>query len=571
MKRKSLLLILLGLLIGCEETSTDLQVGQDWAHATGKVFYAENLQPVYNAFVQTQYHPESTTTDSSGAYDLAIALPKGTSEWVTLEISKVGYLEQYLSIQVESGLTTNVKDVALERYLDSTITDTGYTGSGPGESIVLISIEPETLSVVGAGGQTMSQILCEVRDGSGKPVDTLHAAEILFELVEDPGGGAYVYPTADVTDDSGRVSTQFFAGTDGGIAIIKAQFEVSSTFTIFPEITIYQTGDPASITLVSLEYDSVAVKGVGGNEATTATFVVKDAGGSPISSQQPVTVNFEIQGQTGGGEYLYPASDETDALGQVGTTLNSGTVAGTIQILASLADNSSIACAPVPIAIHSGLPDASHFAVFPKWINFAGYNYYGRVDSITAMVGDKYANPVQVGTSVYFSTDAGLIEGSGNTDPAGFASVRLFSGPPIPPADNPFGIINGQTVGEGGAILTDTATVLFSGITQIYDLTPTSFDVPDGQSQIFTFRVSDQNGYPLAHDSKIEVVATAGAVLGDIDVTFPDTQSLGWTYFSFVLFDNNPGDEDPVALAAVTINVTSENGDASVIIGGYID
>ena len=571
MKKLPYLLVLFGLLVGCEKKSTELEAGQDYAHITGTVYYAENLQPVYNAFIQSYNHPESTTTDSSGQYDLAIALPKDYSEYVTLEISKVGYLEQYLSLQIEAGAATQAKDVALERYLDSTITDTGYTGSGPGETIVLISMEPETLSVAGAGGQTVSEIICEVRDGNGKPVDSLHAAQILFELIEDPGGGAYIYPTTDVTDDSGWVTTSFHAGTDAGLAIIKVQFATSSNYTILPEIIIYQTGEPASIELVSLEYDSVAVKGIGANEATTAVFVVKDAGGSPISSQQPKTVNFEIQGETGGGEYLYPTSDVTDPLGQVTTTLNSGTVAGTVQLLAYLDDDNTIACSPIPIAIHSGLPHPDHFGVYPVWINFPGYNYFGRVDSITALVADMYSNPVPQGTSVYFSTDAGVIEGSATTDSAGFATVALFSGPPVPPPSNPFGMITAQTVGEGGAILTDTTQVLFSGITQIYDIDPTSFYVENGQSQVFTFRLSDQNGYPLAHDTRIEVESTAGSVIGDVDVTFPDTQSQAWTYFSFVLFDTDTEEEDPAVIAAVSINVTSQNGDASIIIGGYID
>jgi hypothetical protein len=82
----------------------------------------------------------------------------------------------------------------------------------------------------------------------------------------------------------------------------------------------------------------------------------------------------------------------------------------------------------------------------------------------------------------------------------------------------------------------------------------------------------DQHGYPLAHDTKIEVATTAGGVLGDVDVTFPDTQdTLSWTNFSFVVFDNNPGDVDPAVIAAVTISVTSPNGDASMIIDGKMD
>ncbi len=353
--------------------------------------------------------------------------------------------------------------------------------------------------------------------------------------------------------------------------IIEASLASGLASTIVPEIVIFETGEPASIGLVSVEYDSIAVKGVGANEATTATFVVKDAGGSPISSAQPVCVNFEIQGATGGGEYLYPDSATTNASGQVSTTLNSGTIAGTIQLLAYIAEDPSISSMPVAIAIHSGFPDPGHFGVYPVWINFAGFNYYGRVDTMVAMVADKYFNPVPMGTSVYFSTNAGIIEGSGTTNAYGSTCAALFSGPPSPLASYPFGTVTVQTVGEGGAILISSTEVLFSGITQIEDIVPTSFDIPNGGSQTFTFRVLDQNGYPLAHDSKIEVASSAGGLLGDVDVDYPDTQSIGWTYFSFVLFDDDTEELDPPVLAVVTIEVTSINGNATVLIDGTID
>ncbi len=573
MKKIPFLLIAALLLGGCTEKQPDeLSVGEDWAHLVGAVKYASNLEAVPNAFIRTLNHLESTLTDSLGEYDLAIALPKDETESVTLEIYKEGYLTVSLPTVIQAGATTEIPTITLERYLDSTVTDTNVTGSGPGEVIVVISVDPETLGVSGSGWDNVSEIVCEVQDASGRAVDSLHAAQINFELIEDPGGGAVIYPATDVTDNSGRVSTAFYAGTDAGIAIIKAQFAESSTFTLLPVIHIYQTGPPASIEIAGVEFDSISVSGTGANEASTVTFVVKDAGGSPVSGETSYQVNFEILGETGGGEYLYPVSDSTDAQGRVSTTLNSGTTSGTIMLRAYLASDTTISSTPIPITIHSWLPDASHFGVYPRYVNFPGYNYFGRMDSLIAIVGDMYSNPVPLGTSVYFTTNAGIIEGSATTDTSGFAAVRLYSGPPVPSPSYPFGTITAQTVGEGGVLLTSSTEVLFSGATQIALLDTPYFDIPDGGSKTFEFRVMDQHGYPLAHDTKIEVATTAGGVLGDVDVTFPDTQdTLSWTYFSFVIFDNNPGDVDPPVIAAVTISVTSPNGDASMIIDGQMD
>jgi hypothetical protein len=569
---KLLALIGLGLLLlGCEDEATDLSVGNDWAHLTGVVKYAENLAPVEGAFVRTQSHLESTLTDSAGFYDLAIELPDGTQEIVILEVYKEGYLAFDMDAVISAGQTTPLPVITMERYLDSTITDTTISGSGSAVSMVLISLSPETLSVTGTGGTSISQIICEARDANGNAVDSLHAVQVNFELEVDPGGGAYVFPVSAVTDDDGRVATTFYAGSQAGIAIIKAEFTEGGVFIVLPDISIYQTGDPASIALLDLQYDSIAVKGTGANEVTTMSFEVRDAGGSPLTLAQSVQVNFALLGQTGGGEYLYPTSAITDALGQVSTSLNSGTVAGAVQVLAYLEQDSSVVCTPVPVAIHSGLPDQEHFAVVPQYLNFPGFNFYGVIDSMYALVGDIYANPVPLGTAVYFTTDAGIIEGSSSTDANGFARVRLYSGPPSPPPSFPFGAITAQTVGEGGQIITDQTLVLFSGITQIYAIDPDGFNITNGGSQVFTYRVSDQNGYPLAHGTEIQVEPTAGAVLGDVGVIFPDTQSQSWTYFTFVLFDSDAEEVDPAVLAAVSITVTSPNGNGTVIIQGTLD
>jgi hypothetical protein len=568
MKKASLLLIFL-LLVGCEEKATDIGAGQEWAHLTGVVKYADDLKPVYMAFVRTQTHMETTTTDSNGIYDLGIALPKDQQEAVVVEIYKEGFVTVNMPAIVQSGQTTPVPVVTLERYLDSTITDT--TVSGAAASIVLVSLDPDTISVSGIGGVSSSYMVCEVRDALGKAVDSLHATQVNFQFVVNPGGGASIYPDTIVTDKSGRVATTFYAGSNAGIAIVRAMIRGGEVSILMPNIVIYETGVPASINLVSNQFDSIAVKGTGANEVTRLTFVVRDGGGSPITTQRQSQVNFTILGGTGGGEYLTPTAAITDAFGQVSTSLNSGTTAGTVQILAYLDEDSSIYCTPVPVSIHSGLPDAVHFAVVPQYLNFPGFNYYGVIDSISALVGDLYANPVPMGTAVYFTSSAGIIEGSGTTNDDGFAWVRLYSGPPSPPANFPFGTITAQTIGQGGEIITDDALVLFSGVTQIYNVDPTSFDVPNGGSQTFTFRVSDQNGYPLAHGTHIVVAPTTGSVLGDIDITLPDTQSQGWTYFSFVYYDSYVNETDPPVMAAIAIQVTSPNGNASLIIGGSID
>jgi len=308
-----------------------------------------------------------------------------------------------------------------------------------------------------------------------------------------------------------------------------------------------------------------------------------------------VAVDFEIVGPAGGGEFLEPASDLTDAYGRVQTTLNSGTVAKTVKVKAAI-DTLSISSEAISIAIHGGPPDAAHFSVVPQYLNSAGWKTYGLQNTITAFVGDQYGNPVPEGTSVYFSTTGGIIEGSGNTNSLGQVSVTLVSSSPLPVSTaldpsaeyttdvsaycdftspkNGDGqaIIFAQTVDRlGDPVWTDTRTI-FSGDTGILNVSPTSFSVPNGGSQSFSFRVHDLNGNPLTAGTTVNVSASVGDLVGDVNVTLPDTQSAGWTQFSFLLMDGDSAETDPAQTCILTISVTSsQNGNASTIIMGTVD
>lgn len=221
---------------------------------------------------------------------------------MTLEVYKEGYTTVELSALIQAGQTTPLPVITLELLQDTTATDT----SGSAAAIALISMIPETLSVAGAGGNTSSYIVCEVRDVKGNPVDSLHAAQVNFSLVENPGGGAYLYPITGVTNDLGRITTTFYSGTSAGIAIVNVQVAGGGISIVLPEIVIYETGEPASINLISLQFDSVAVKGIGANEASTAIFVVRDAGRITYQFARGSHHQFRHHGQSGRRGILIP-------------------------------------------------------------------------------------------------------------------------------------------------------------------------------------------------------------------------------------------------------------------------
>jgi len=338
------------------------------------------------------------------------------------------------------------------------------------------------------------------------------------------------------------------------------------------------SGEASNIVLVEVETDNIFVTGSGGNETSNITFEVRDDLGIPIDLQHQVRVRFKITGGPGGQESLSPASMLTNALGRVTTTVKSGTIAGPLQVVATVREQGlNLESAPVPLAIHGWLPDRAHFSVASAKLNFAGYNIYGLQNVITAFVGDKYSNPVPPGTAVRFQSTGGIIGGSAVTDSLGRAPVILVSAAPKPPGipgrpfpltERGYALITAETVDENQRQITTTTVVLFSGITQL-SVTPATFSIPPYGAQLFNYTVSDQNKNPLVAGTSISVTADNGELSGDTNITLEDTQSRAYTHFSFVLSNAKP-DSSRAKQTTVTITVKSQNGNASTIATGEL-
>ncbi|MFQ5709217.1 MAG: hypothetical protein ACE5HO_17305 [bacterium] len=334
------------------------------------------------------------------------------------------------------------------------------------------------------------------------------------------------------------------------------------------------SGPASNIVLVDLETSNIFVRSSGANETSDLTFEVRDDQGRPIDLAHQVKVCFSITGGPGGGEFLAPDSVVTNQVGRVVTTVNSGTIAGALQVVAEI-QGKAIFSAPVPIAIHGWLPDLNHFSVVPNKLNFAGFNIFGLQNKITAFVGDKFSNPVPPGTAVQFQSTGGIIEGSAVTDELGRSSVDLLSAAPQPPGipgaasplDEPgFALITAQTVDENQQNISTTTVVLFSGVTQL-SVSPTSFALQPFASQLFNYTVSDQNQNPLVEGTNISVTTNNGDVSGATNFTLADTQSRAFTHFSFVLTNSTP-DSTRAKSATVTIAVTSQNGNVTSLVTG---
>ena len=331
--------------------------------------------------------------------------------------------------------------------------------------------------------------------------------------------------------------------------------------------------EPESITLSARSSEVIGVREAGADETATLEFIVLDPSGRPITSDNAIELTFSIGNGPGGGETLEPATASTGTDGKADVTLTSGTRAGTVQVVATATvGERTLRSQPVTVTITGGLPDAAHFSVGPEQFNVAGYNILGVQTGVTAYVGDKYGNPVQPGTAVYFTTDGGLIEGAGITDGLGAAGVTLVSA--APRASNAFDcgglatdprgytLITASTSDENNETVSSSTTVLYTSNPTITITSPSDLPFPG----TYTYNVSDVFGHPLAPGTSISVTAGGTNVQtnGDVSVELGDylCPGPGRTDFSFSVTPADAESDEAPVLDLVTITVTSPNGDA---------
>ncbi len=140
--------------------------------------------------------------------------------------------------------------------------------------------------------------------------------------------------------------------------------------------------------------------------------------------------------------------------------------------------------------------------------------------------------------------------------------------------DGVWGVQGTPGVWDNNILVFRQFPVTFSGPTQSPQVSPTTFDIPDGGGQTFDLIVSDDLLNPLVGGSTITVEANGGTVIGG-DITVPDGESFnqlkdGLTLFHFTLIDDAPGTGDTDTPISITVSITSDNGDASAIVASGV-
>ncbi|HTX18830.1 MAG TPA: hypothetical protein VMG34_09225, partial [Bacteroidota bacterium] len=491
----------------------------------------------------------------------------------------------------------------VSRNLIGTLYPSGISDTTSAASVKLVNTSVDSLTVTGGGGVSSEQIRFQVLNTGGNPAPNV---QVQFAFARSVGGGEYFSPAVALSDANGNVQTTLFAGIRSGAVQIVAKAKRDTSSIVSNPKTIYiRTGIIASIAVVNVSAPALSVLGVGGLESSTITFEGRDSLGNAVDASNSAAIKFSLQGDT--AARVSPNVAVTDPVtGRVTTSFTSGTHSGLAYVTAS-ARGDSVKSSPVQLAISGGFPDSLHFSIAPSKLNIAGAAIYGLTDNVGLVVGDKYGNPAQPGSVVYFSSTGGVIAPSVATSTDGTAGVNLISGLPYPAhglavitasvgatASGSAGSLSRKGTSTKGGMLLDgprsarlagavlnnapsfsrQTTVMFSGPTAITPL-GAGFQIPVNQSVRVLYRVSDYMGNPLVAGSSIQVASSGPAAAsvtmdGDISVTMPDTQDTLATFFGVNLTDNRTTASNTPKTLVLTVTVSSPNGNGKLSFSGTL-
>jgi len=406
MKRNVFFVFLFFLvLMGCKKKAVEPEVPQQkTVILNGSVFESVTGSPIDSAVVKvTGITPQIVTyTDSVGKYRVSFGVEVETE--VKVIAFKEGYEPDTVAVLAIPGRTVNVPSLLLKRTTPETPT------SGEAASIVLVSQTAKSIGVKGSGSVETAQMVFEVQDSSGKPVDLAHSVEVSFRIGSGPGGGEFIYPPKARTDAKGRVTANIVSGTKAGVVQIVAESNVGSkTIRSLPVVIVIHGGLPDSahfsIAPEKLNFPGYNVFGL----RNKITAYVGDKYGNPV---KPGTAVYFTT--TGG---IIEGSALTNEQGQGSVDLISAEPRpvhpvlgpGYAVITATTADENQRTIKAETIVLFSGIPQIT---VEPTTFDIP--NLGSQVFNYT--VSDQNGNPLAGGTTIRVTIDGKDIRALGDLD-----------------------------------------------------------------------------------------------------------------------------------------------------------
>ena len=272
---------------------------------------------------------------------------------------------------------------------------------------------PEEITLA---AETPSNLTCRLLNKNGTPV-----RNVIVQL--DAGEKGYIeiddsVVSSDTTDNNGEISFSFqdYGEQENiGIATVKATFQHpsinasvidSSTISIVSEVGLVQ--ECTYVEIPSSVPDNIVVRDGGGIESTSIKAKLYDDNDNLID--EPRLVRFVLNPIMEGTYLEEPGVIDTSVYtvnGIATVSVNSGTAPGTVRVEVSVDCDEDgdyeINANAVPVIIASGAPYYIEPEYDPNSTTPIGGGFYKT--QCAAIVYDKWYNPVEDSTYVYWSID----------------------------------------------------------------------------------------------------------------------------------------------------------------------
>lgn len=420
-----------------------------------------------------------------------------------------------------------------------------------------------SLTDLSAGGTTVISV--DILDDQGNPF----TESVDVNFTSSCGSSNQAILSSPITTSNGRASSTYLAQGCVGEDVINVSANAGGINLSAQATVNVLAADIGSLEFESASPENIVLLGtgaVGGSESSVVKFKVLDENGNPVNNQD---VDFSLNTEVG-GITINPSSATTNAEGIVQTVINSGTVATTVRVTASVAgSNPLISSQSSLLVVSTGIPDQDSFSLSADILNVEGWNVDGKEVQVTARLADAFNNPVPNGTAVNFTTEGGSIEPSCVTE-NGTCTVVWRSQNPRPEG-NVLGDANNLThlpeeMNTMGQKYGGRATILATAIGEesFPDLNGNGrFD----ESEFAAFSTTDTSGNPfdlseafLDHneDGVYNPEIAGGEIGGELE-RFSDFDSSG----NFTLADNQYNgvlcslDDNPHCSTQKSLNVRS--------------
>jgi hypothetical protein len=282
-------------------------------------------------------------------------------------------------------------------------------GSGVPPAFTAGSIGIAVPSLAAGGSTSLTVTLVATSTNGG---DQLFAEDVAVNFSSPCIASGLATITGPATTNTGILTVTYGATGCNGNDMVTANAVVSGG-----GLQAQGTVTIAASTVGSIEFESanppkIGLRGTGGvgiAETSTVIFRVVDATGGPSIGRN---VSFSLS-STAGGITLTPSTAISGADGRVQTTIQSGTVATSIRVTATVTDvTPNIGTQSSELVITTGLPDQDSVTMSVACSNVEALTVNGTTNEVTIRLADRNNNPVPDGTAATISTEGGVVTGS---------------------------------------------------------------------------------------------------------------------------------------------------------------